>query len=116
MTRTSAAASPSSFWRRATRSPRHPSGASALELLRTTKPDAIILDYALPHAADGAQFLSDKSKIAGAASIPVIVTTGFALPSQLEGAAAILTKPFDIDRLLELIRRFVPASTAKGEE
>ena len=89
-----------------------PGRASALAFLRTAKPDAIILDYALPCATEGAAFLTEKAKIAEAASIPVIVTSGFALPSQLEGAAAILAKPFDIDCLLGLVRRFVPAPDA----
>jgi DNA-binding response OmpR family regulator len=92
-----------------------PDCASALTVLRAARPDAIILDYALPGIADGAGFLVEKAKIGELASVPVIVTSGFPLSPDLEGAAAILTKPFDLDRLLEVIRRLasVPdASTA----
>jgi len=86
--------------------------AAALDLLRTTKPDAIILDYALPEPTGGAEFLLAKASVADIASIPVIVTSGFALPSGLPGASAVLPKPFDIDSLLELIRRFAPPRDA----
>jgi CheY-like chemotaxis protein len=88
------------------------SAARALELLRTSRPDAIILDYALPGASDGADFLVQKAKIAAVASVPVVITSGYALPSEMEGAAAVLPKPFDVDRLLELVRQVVPLPDA----
>jgi CheY-like chemotaxis protein len=88
------------------------SAARGLDVLRASKPDAIILDYALPDATDGPEFLVQKAKIAGATSIPVVVTTGYALPSDIEGAAAVLSKPFDVDRLLELVRRLAPLPDA----
>src|SRR5438067_2057630 len=68
--------------------------------------------YALPEPTRGAEFLLAKASIADIASIPVIVTSGFALPSGLPGASAVLPKPFDIDSLLELIRRFAPPRDA----
>ena len=64
--------------------------AAALDLLRTTKPDAIILDYALPEPTGGAEFLLAKASVADIASIPVIVTSGFALPSGLPGASSVI--------------------------
>ena len=88
------------------------SASRALDVLRTSRPDAIILDYALPDATDGAEFLVQKAKTMEVASIPVIVTTGYALPPEVHGAAAILPKPFDVDRLLELIRRLAPLPDA----
>jgi CheY-like chemotaxis protein len=86
--------------------------ARALDVLNTSRPDAIILDYALPDATDGAEFLDRKAKIAGVASIPVVVTTGYTLPARIDGAAAVLPKPFDVDQLLELVRRLAPLPDA----
>ncbi len=80
--------------------------SEGLALLRAQKPDLAILDYSLPQPADGAEFLRIKASEPELASIPVILTSGFNLPSRMEGVVAMVTKPFDLDEILALIRHY----------
>ena len=80
--------------------------SEGLALLRAQKPDLAIVDYSVPRPADGAAFLRIKASEPGLASIPVILTSGFGLPAPIDGVVAMVTKPFDLDEILALIRRF----------
>jgi CheY-like chemotaxis protein len=79
--------------------------SSGLDLLRTRKPDLVILDYGLPDPTDGAEFLRTKAADPGVASIPVILSSGFVLPPEMDGVIAMMPKPFDVEAMLELVRR-----------
>lgn len=80
-------------------------GAEALELARSKTYDAVVLDLAMP-GMDGIATL--KGLLANNPDLQVILLTGHATLEQgLEaiksGAMEFLTKPPDIDRLIEII-------------
>ena len=82
-------------------------GSRALEKLRSLRPDLVLLDYGLPAPRDGDAFLRAKAADAHTAAIPVIVVTGYELPSQLDGTVAVIKKPFDFNRVVAVIQRYV---------
>lgn len=80
-------------------------GHDAWRLLQTFKPEAIILDYRLPDMTgidlyDRLQTRSDLQRI------PVVLTSASDHQDEVEQRALLtLEKPFDIDDLLDAIRR-----------
>jgi len=83
-------------------------GASGLEVARARRPDLIMLDVLMPRM-DGWAVLGALKSDPGLATVPVILVTltedhetGFAL-----GAADVLTKPIDRDRLATLLHQYV---------
>ena len=82
-------------------------GRRALEALRSLRPDLVLLDYGLPAPKEGDDFLRAKAADTEIASIPVVVMSGFNLPSKIDGTVAVIQKPFDFDRLVALIRRLI---------
>ena len=83
-------------------------GVSALRLLRTAavQPCLIVLDLMMPRMS-GWDFRMEQSSDLRLAGIPVVVVSADPLASQAErmGAAAVLSKPPDPERFLELIGR-----------
>ncbi len=82
------------------------SGARGLELVREHRPDLVLLDLDLPDLG-GTEVLSLLKQDPRTAAIPVIVVSAAATERQAErllaaGAAAYLSKPVEIPRLLEL--------------
>jgi len=80
-------------------------GHDAWRLLQTVKPEAIILDYRLPDMTgidlyDRLQTRSDLQRI------PVVLTSASDHQDEIEQRDLLtLEKPFDIDDLLDAIRR-----------
>jgi CheY-like chemotaxis protein len=80
-------------------------GKEALEYLHNQPlPALIILDLQMP-VMNGWQFCRERSKDASLAAVPVVVITAFQSPGALD-VAAIVTKPIDIKRLLNLVRSY----------
>jgi len=83
-------------------------GVSALRLLRAgeVRPCLIVLDLMMPRMS-GWDFRMEQSSDRRFAAIPVVVVSADPLASQAErmGAAAVLSKPADPERFLELIGR-----------
>ena len=79
-----------------------PNGKVALEQALASQPDLIVLDLMMP-VMSGWQFLEARRRHRSLAAIPVVVVTA-ALDPQVDGAAAILRKPFDLDTLSSTIR------------
>ena len=82
-------------------------GDSALELCKKHQYQAIILDIALP-GRNGFQLMGDLRERAPAAKI--IMITGLSLSEEdrrkaLEVADALLTKPFDVEEMKDLLRK-----------
>lgn len=76
-------------------------GDDALRYLGSglARPDLILLDLAMP-TVDGRSFLAERHANPLLAAIPVIVVTAERL-NEVPGAAHVLRKPLDLDRLSE---------------
>ncbi|MBD2326229.1 response regulator [Alkalinema sp. FACHB-956] len=93
------------------------SGEEGLELAASTKPDAILLDAAMPRM-DGLQTLKNLHANPKTSHIPVIMLTATVkVASQREylefGAKAVLIKPFDPGSLanqIEVVLGWAPAN------
>lgn len=75
------------------------SGIRALESLRESKPDLVLLDVMMPNM-DGPTTLQQMRATPELQSIPVIFMTAKAMPQEVArfrslGAAAVIAKPFD---------------------
>lgn len=84
-------------------------GRMALELLRRDPPDLVLLDLIIPERS-GFEVLRTMQADESLSRIPVIVMTARAevgdLPTgDLEGAAALVKKPFDLEEVAGLIAR-----------
>lgn len=80
-------------------------GQEALDHLATSPaPNLILLDLLMPHM-DGWAFMRQRDQNPKIASIPVVVITGAGndVLSRAPAAAAYLTKPFEIEQLLQTI-------------
>jgi PAS domain S-box-containing protein len=88
-------------------------GQLGLELVRRHRPDLVLLDLHLPDL-HGREVLEELKRDPLTAAIPVIVLSADATPSQLDslrraGAQTYMTKPIDVQALLEIIRAARPA-------
>ena len=93
------------------------SGEAGIEAARRTAPDLVILDLILPvmPGAQVARQLRDEGILDKA---PLIVTTGMGEDdmrtiAESLGASGVLSKPFDIGSMLDVVRRTLefPAQT-----
>jgi CheY-like chemotaxis protein len=87
-------------------------GREALDYLhRADKPDLILLDLMMPEM-DGWEFRRRQQADPTLASLPVIVLSALD-PSRAAdvSAEAVLKKPLDFDRLLELVRHYCDGKT-----
>ena len=88
-------------------------GQLGLELVRRHRPDLVLLDLHLPDL-HGREVLEELKRDPLTAAIPVIVLSADATPAQLDrlrraGAQTYVTKPIDVQALLEVIRAARPA-------
>lgn len=84
-----------------------PTGEDALEMADRTRPDVVLMDVRLP-GNDGLTVMKQMQQ--KFAATPVIVMTAFgnletAVDAVSHGAFEYLTKPFDLDDAVEIIRR-----------
>lgn len=85
-------------------------GATALERLRTFRPDALVIDVNLPDC-NGFELFERIARTVGA--LPVVFASGDAYPNRLEALdpayrAELLTKPYDVATLIETLRSLRP--------
>ena len=84
-------------------------GATALEAVRLTRPDVVVIDLLMP-SMNGWQFMDAVSALPGA-TCPVIAMTAAgpgAVRSAREGGkfSAVLEKPVELDDLISLVALF----------
>lgn len=76
------------------------------------RPDLIIMDVMMP-CGNGMRALRALRQCPATAGIPVIMTSGFHVPSPDDKAAgradALLAKPFSVEELLETVGRLIKA-------
>lgn len=86
-----------------------PTAARALALMTERRPDLVITDLLMP-GMSGFSLRSAMLKRPDLAGIPVIILSGYwHRPSETLEASAVLTKPLNIDRLLDCVRRLLEA-------
>ena len=97
-----------------------PNGQAAVELVMAHRPDLMLLDLMMP-IMDGWAVLEELDRIGSRPRVIVLSArtgTGERARAEQLKVEAFISKPFDMDELLELIRRLVtPASPeAAGPE
>lgn len=93
-------------------------GALTPALARALRPGAITLDLELP-GLDGRSVLQALKAEPATARIPVIVVSAYADLLRVEerrAAFAVLPKPFDLDELIETVRRALGDRTSSAEQ
>lgn len=81
-------------------------GLEALACVTAAVPDLILLDVMMPHL-DGPGTLARLKDDPDWRTIPVVMMSAARPPNDLEGFTAFVEKPFDMDRLLELVDHLV---------
>lgn len=84
-------------------------GLEAIEQARATNPDLILMDFGLPDMSGDKVMMRLKAD-PFTEKIPVILTTGYmdavvAKRAIAAGAAKILVKPFDLERLMDAMEK-----------
>jgi CheY-like chemotaxis protein len=83
------------------------SAPAAIDLARRHNPGLILADFVMP-GADGAWLIQSLRAEGGAlADVPVVLTTGSSVGREIAASLGIhaLEKPFDMNRLLDVVRR-----------
>ncbi len=87
-------------------------GAEAFEMLKCEKPDLITLDLEMPNEW-GPRFYRKMSKEEGFKNTPVIVISGLSgIHLAIQSAVASFKKPFDPNKLLEVIKATLEKKSA----
>jgi len=87
------------------------SGHEALNIVRKTRPDLILMDIQLPQVSglEVTRWIKDDPELR---SIPVVAVTAFAMKGDEEriregGCEAYLSKPISVGKFIETVRRFI---------
>jgi CheY-like chemotaxis protein len=83
----------------------------AVELARQSAPDLVLVDFMMPDADGGWLVRSLRAEGGPLAQVPVVLTTGSSAGREIAESLGVrsLEKPFDMNRLLELVRALAPA-------
>jgi len=93
-------------------------GRLGLDLAREHRPDLVLLDLHLPDVP-GEEVLRRLRETPATAGLPVVVISADATPGQMErlreaGADTYLTKPLDVQQLLDLVDRTLAGAAVAG--
>jgi CheY-like chemotaxis protein len=86
------------------------SGAAAIEAARAETPDLVLLDKNMPGMSGGDVIRALRTDV-GLVNVPILLLTGDPVaPNEIVelGANGTVQKPFDLQDLMEQIRRHVP--------
>lgn len=84
-------------------------GVAGLEKMKQERPDLILLDVMMPRL-DGYGFVREVKKDARFRGVPIVVLTAREMMRDMfvqEGIKEYVTKPYDPDELLGILRRYV---------
>ena len=81
-------------------------GLEGEKVLETTIPDLITLDLEMPDEW-GSRFYRHMSKDERLKDVPVIVISGMAGRHAIKKAVAYMSKPFDSDKLLGIVKKTI---------
>jgi DNA-binding response OmpR family regulator len=89
---------------------------ACISLARSQPPDLVLLDWMMP-GVDGIDALRALKSSAGTQAVPVVMLTALDDISQvtmatMNGADGYVTKPFEVEDLLMLVRRFTASPEA----
>jgi DNA-binding response OmpR family regulator len=89
---------------------------TAISLAREQRPDLVLLDWMMP-GVDGLDALRILKAGAATRDIPIVMLTALDGTAQIgmatfSGADGYVPKPFEVDHLLSLVRRFTQPSGA----
>lgn len=94
-------------------------GEEALRVIRDEAPDVVLLDVMMP-VMDGWQVLEELSKNENRQTKVILVSAKATSEAQLQGwelgCDEYLTKPFDLDDMIERIMEVAERSTAQSQE
>jgi CheY-like chemotaxis protein len=96
------------------------SGAEALEVIRKVRPDAILMDLALP-GFDGLETIRRIRAIEGFQNTPIVVLTAYTGPSTYEtalraGSDHFMAKPIDFDELARLLNKILSGGNTRSSK
>ena len=92
------------------------SGRAGIDRIKTGRPQLVLCDLMMP-GMDGFAVLSAAQADVNTAHIPVIVVSAKSDPETVQrgldsGAVGFLSKPFNLNELLSLVERHLPAEPA----
>jgi len=92
------------------------SGAEALEIAQRKTFDLVVSDISMPEM-DGYQLLKKLRELPSMVNVPAVALTGYGRGADVEraleeGFAEHLTKPLDLDQLLQIVRRLTENKSA----
>jgi sigma-B regulation protein RsbU (phosphoserine phosphatase) len=92
-------------------------GLEALHIIETEKPDIVISDFKMPEM-NGLEMLVEKSK--RDLDVPVVIMTAFgtmeyAIDAMKAGASDFITKPIDLNYLMQVVERVLKRSAMENK-
>ena len=95
-------------------------GAEALKLVKSGRPDVILMDLALP-GFDGFETIRRIREIDGFQNTPIVILSAYSAPSVYEtarraGSDFFMTKPIDFDELADLLEQIFEDGTVENSE
>ncbi len=91
-----------------------PDAHHAVEIAKASLPSLILVDFIMPDEDGGWVVRALREQGGAVAAVPVVFTTGSSMGREIAEKLGVrsLEKPFDVNRLFELVRLLVPQGKA----